>query len=60
MIDKMANSVAEVTGAAADRAAVLIGGFGTAAIPHERIDGLIAQGAKDLPGLVGKVRCSLF
>ena len=29
-------------------ATVLIGGFGTAGIPGELIDGLIAQGAKDL------------
>lgn len=48
MIDKIANSVAEATGALADGATVLIGGFGTAGIPNELIDGLIAQGAKDL------------
>jgi 3-oxoadipate CoA-transferase alpha subunit len=33
MIDKIANSVAEATGAVADGATVLIGGFGTAGIP---------------------------
>ncbi|NEJ33380.1 3-oxoacid CoA-transferase subunit A, partial [Rhizobium leguminosarum] len=31
-----------------DGATVLIGGFGTAGIPGELIDGLIAQGARDL------------
>ena len=31
-----------------DGATVLIGGFGTAGIPNELIDGLIEQGAKDL------------
>ena len=48
MIDKIANSVAEAIGAVADGATVLIGGFGTAGIPNELIEGLIAQGAKDL------------
>ena len=48
MIDKIANSVAEAIGPVADGATVLIGGFGTAGIPNELIDGLIAQGAKDL------------
>jgi len=31
-----------------DGSTVMIGGFGTAGIPNELIDGLIAQGAKDL------------
>ncbi|MDB5938899.1 MAG: 3-oxoacid CoA-transferase, subunit [Polaromonas sp.] len=31
-----------------DGATVLIGGFGTAGVPNELIDGLIAQGARDL------------
>ena len=31
-----------------DGSTVLIGGFGTAGIPGELIDGLIAQGARDL------------
>ena len=48
MIDKMANNVAEAIGPVADGATVLIGGFGTAGIPNELIDGLIEQGAKDL------------
>ncbi len=48
MIYKIANNVAEAIGPVADGATVLIGGFGTAGIPNELIDGLIAQGAKDL------------
>ena len=48
MIDKVAASVAEALGNVADGATVLIGGFGTAGIPNELIDGLIAQGARDL------------
>ncbi len=48
MINKIANSVAEALDGIQDGATVLIGGFGTAGIPNELIDGLIAQGAKDL------------
>jgi len=48
MIDKIARSVAEALADVPDGATVLIGGFGTAGIPGELIDGLIAQGAKDL------------
>ena len=48
MIDKIAPSVAEALGDVPDGATVLIGGFGTAGIPNELIDGLIVQGAKDL------------
>jgi 3-oxoadipate CoA-transferase alpha subunit len=48
MIDKIASSVAEALGDVPDGATVLIGGFGTAGIPNELIDGLIAQGARDL------------
>lgn len=48
MIDKIANSVAEAMADIQDGATVLIGGFGTAGIPNELIEGLIAQGAKDL------------
>ncbi|MDP1566757.1 MAG: 3-oxoacid CoA-transferase subunit A [Polaromonas sp.] len=48
MINKMARSVAEALAGVQDGATVLIGGFGTAGIPNELIDGLIAQGAKDL------------
>jgi len=48
MIDKIAASVAEALQGVQDGATVLIGGFGTAGIPLELIDGLIAQGARDL------------
>jgi 3-oxoadipate CoA-transferase, alpha subunit len=48
MIDKIAASIAEALADVQDGATVLIGGFGTSGIPGELIDGLIAQGAKDL------------
>lgn len=48
MIDKIAASVAEALEGVEDGATVLIGGFGTAGIPNELIDGLIEQGARDL------------
>jgi 3-oxoadipate CoA-transferase alpha subunit len=48
MINKIANSVADAMAGIQDGATVLIGGFGTAGIPNELIDGLIAQGARDL------------
>jgi len=48
MIDKIAASVADALAGVRDGSTVLIGGFGTAGIPNELIDGLIAQGAKDL------------
>jgi 3-oxoadipate CoA-transferase alpha subunit len=48
MINKIASSVAEALADVQDGATVLIGGFGTAGIPNELIDGLIARGAKDL------------
>ena len=48
MINKVARSVAEALAGVKDGATVLIGGFGTAGIPNELIDGLIEQGAKDL------------
>jgi 3-oxoadipate CoA-transferase alpha subunit len=48
MIDKIAASVAEALYGVQDGATVLIGGFGTAGIPGELIEGLIAQGEKDL------------
>jgi 3-oxoadipate CoA-transferase, alpha subunit len=48
MIDKIAASVAEALAGVNDGSTVLIGGFGTAGIPNELIEGLIAQGAKDL------------
>lgn len=48
MINKIAASVAEALADTPDGATVLIGGFGTAGIPNELIDGLIEQGARDL------------
>jgi 3-oxoadipate CoA-transferase, alpha subunit len=48
MINKIASSVAQALGDIQDGATVLIGGFGTAGIPNELIDGLIAQGAREL------------
>jgi 3-oxoadipate CoA-transferase, alpha subunit len=48
MVDKVAASVAQALDGIADGATVLIGGFGTAGIPSELIDGLIEQGARDL------------
>jgi 3-oxoadipate CoA-transferase alpha subunit len=48
MVDKIAASVAEALAGVSDGATVMIGGFGTAGIPNELIDGLIAQGAREL------------
>jgi 3-oxoadipate CoA-transferase alpha subunit len=48
MINKIATSIAEALADTADGSTVMIGGFGTAGIPTELIDGLIEQGARDL------------
>ena len=48
MINKIVLSVADALADVKDGSTVLIGGFGTAGNPTELIDGLIAQGAKDL------------
>ena len=48
MINKIASSVADALSGVKDGSIVMIGGFGTAGIPDELIEGLIAQGAKDL------------
>jgi len=48
MIDKLADSVAVALEGVRDGATVMIGGFGGAGQPGELIDGLIAQGARDL------------
>jgi 3-oxoadipate CoA-transferase alpha subunit len=48
MIDKTSPSVADALAGTADGSTILIGGFGTAGIPAELIDGLIEQGARDL------------
>lgn len=48
MINKIIDTVAEALSDVPDGATVMIGGFGGAGQPNELIDGLIAQGAKDL------------
>ncbi|WP_295639989.1 3-oxoacid CoA-transferase subunit A [uncultured Methylibium sp.] len=48
MIDKICPSVEAALADVPDGATVMIGGFGTAGIPTQLIDGLIAQGAKGL------------
>ena len=48
MISKIVSSAAEALADIHDGATVMIGGFGTAGMPSELIDALIAQGAKDL------------
>lgn len=48
MINKIANNMASALEGLQDGSTVLIGGFGTAGIPNELIQGLIEQGAKDL------------
>ena len=48
MINKIAPSITAALAEVKDGSTVLIGGFGTAGIANELIDGLIAQGAKDL------------
>ena len=48
MIDKIASRIEVALHGIQDGATIMIGGFGSAGIPDELIDGLIAQGAKDL------------
>src|SRR5438094_939391 len=48
MINKIVRTPAAAVAAIFDGATVMIGGFGTAGMPSELIDALIAQGAKDL------------
>ena len=48
MINKIVPSVAEAVADIRDGATVMIGGFGTAGLPSELIDALIAQGARNL------------
>lgn len=48
MLDKLRSSVLEALADIHDGATVMIGGFGGAGQPAELIDGLIAQGARDL------------
>ena len=48
MIDKILPSVEAAVADVADGATVMIGGFGTAGLPNELVEALIAQGARDL------------
>jgi 3-oxoadipate CoA-transferase alpha subunit len=48
MIDKIVASCEAALADVPDGAAIMIGGFGTAGLPNELIDALIAQGAKEL------------
>jgi 3-oxoadipate CoA-transferase alpha subunit len=48
MIDKIVESAAAALADVPDGATVMIGGFGTAGLPDELIDALIAQGAREL------------
>jgi len=48
MIDKIVASPAEALADVPDGATVMVGGFGTAGLPNELTDALLAQGARDL------------
>jgi 3-oxoadipate CoA-transferase alpha subunit len=48
MIDKIVSSATDAVADIHDGATVMIGGFGTAGMPSELIDALIARGARDL------------
>ena len=48
MIDKVMPTLTEALVDVPDGATVMIGGFGTPGQPHELIEGLISQGARDL------------
>ena len=48
MIDKIFESAAAALADVADGATVMIGGFGTAGLPNELTDALLAQGAREL------------
>lgn len=48
MIDKIVTSLEAAVGGIGDGASILIGGFGTAGMPDELIDGLIARNVGDL------------
>jgi 3-oxoadipate CoA-transferase, alpha subunit len=48
MLNKIAASAAEALAGLRDGATVMVSGFGTAGIPDELIDALIANGARDL------------
>ena len=48
MIDKLVGSLAAAVADIRDGATIMIGGFGTAGMPAELIDALIAQSARNL------------
>ena len=48
MINKIVGSTAEAVANIGDGATVMVGGFGTAGMPAELVDALIAQGARNL------------
>ena len=48
MIDKIVDSAAAALADVPDGATVMVGGFGTAGLPDELMDALIAQGAREL------------
>ena len=48
MIDKIVATTEDAVAGVRDGATVMIGGFGTAGLPNELVDALLAQGAKDL------------
>ena len=48
MINKIVKTAEAAVADIQDGATVMIGGFGTAGMPSELIDALIAQGARDL------------
>ena len=48
MIDKLVPRIADALADVPDGATVMIGGFGTAGLPNELVEGLIEQGARDL------------
>ena len=59
MINKIANSTAEALAEVPDGATVLISGFGTAGIPEELLDALVAQGARDLTVVNNNTGCGV-
>ncbi len=48
MIDKIVDSTAAALADVPDGATIMVGGFGTAGLPDELMDALIAQGAREL------------
>jgi len=48
MLDKSSACIADSLAGIEDGAVIMIGGFGTAGMPVELVDGLIAKGVRDL------------